>query len=266
MVDLTGLLGDLRAEGDELDELVARLPETEWARPTPAAGWTIAHQVAHLAWTDDQALLAATDGEAFKLATIEALAENMEPNEWVNQTAEEGARVPPAELLERWRSGRARLEAALAAVPDGTRLPWYGPDMTAASMATARLMETWAHATDVFDAVGIRRAPTARLRHVAHIGVRTRNWAYAAHNLDAPAEPFRIELVAPDGESWTWGPQDAAQRITGPALDFCLLVTQRVHRDDTALVAVGPDADTWLDIAQAFAGLPGDGRKPGERV
>ena len=34
-----------------------------------------------------------------------------------------------------------------------------------------------------------------------------------------------------------------------------------MHRDDTDLVADGADADRWLDIAQAFAGPPGAGRR-----
>ena len=50
----------------------------------------------------------------------------------------------------------------------------------------------------------------------------------------------------------------------GPALDFCLLVTQRRHRDDVAIGVEGRAADEWLDIAQAFAGPPGDGRQPGQ--
>jgi uncharacterized protein (TIGR03084 family) len=135
--------------------------------------------------------------------------------------------------------------------------------MSVASMASARLMESWAHGQDVADALAVTRTPTARLRHVAHIGVRTRDFAYAVNDRTAPAEPFRVELTAPDGDAWAWGPKDATQRVTGPALDFCLRVTQRRHRDDLALVAVGPDADAWLDIAQAFAGPPGAGRPAG---
>jgi uncharacterized protein (TIGR03084 family) len=61
---------------------------------------------------------------------------------------------------------------------------------------------------------------------------------------------------------WTYGPEDAEQRATGPALDFCLLATRRRHRADLALRAEGKDADQWLDIAQAFAGAPGTGREP----
>jgi uncharacterized protein (TIGR03084 family) len=134
--------------------------------------------------------------------------------------------------------------------------------MSVASMATARLMETWAHGLDVTDALGLRPSVSPRLRHVAHLGVRTRDFAFGQNGLPAPAEPFRVELIGPDGEVWAWGPEDAAQRVTGPALDFCLRVTQRRHRDDLDLSATGADADRWLDLAQAFAGDPGSGRPP----
>jgi uncharacterized protein (TIGR03084 family) len=134
--------------------------------------------------------------------------------------------------------------------------------MSPTSMATARFMETWAHGLDIDEALGVRSEPTDRVRHVAHLGVRTRNFAFGVHGLDAPAEEFRIELKAPSGELWTWGPEDAAQRVTGSAYDFCLLATQRRHREDLDLYAEGPDADAWLDIAQAFAGPPGTGREP----
>jgi uncharacterized protein (TIGR03084 family) len=121
-------------------------------------------------------------------------------------------------------------------------------------------METWAHAQDVTDALGVEHLSGAALRQVAYLGVRTRDFAYVLHDRTPPPEAFRVELHAPDGELWTWGPDDAAQLVTGPAVDFCLLVTQRRHRADLALTATGNDADAWLDIAQAFAGPPGGGR------
>lgn len=259
MAALDAVLTDLTAEGDALDTLVADLEPGAWARPTPAAGWTIAHQIAHLAWTDEGATLAATDAEAFQ--ELVALAWQ-DPTGFVDTAAEAGAQAAPAELLGNWRTGRERVVAALAAYPEGQRLPWYGPPMSATSMATARIMETWAHGEDVADALGVARAPTARLKHVAHIGVRARNFAFSVHELAPPAEEFRVELTAPDGGLWTWGAAGAAQRVTGPALDFCLLVTQRRHLDDTALTAQGSDAVKWLTIAQAFAGVPGGGREP----
>jgi uncharacterized protein (TIGR03084 family) len=253
------VLDDLRSESEEVDLLVRELSEVGWAAPTPAPGWTIAHQIAHLAWTDRAALLAATDPDAFAAETEKALAA---PDRFVDDGAEEGAALPPAELLGRWRVGRERLQSALRAAPPGARFPWYGPPMSATSMGTARLMETWAHGQDVADALGVVREPTDRLRHVAWIGIRARDYAYLVRGLTPPAEPFRVELTAPDGEEWLYGPQGATQRISGPALDFCLLVTQRVHRDDTALTAEGADAAHWLTIAQAFAGPAGPGRAP----
>lgn len=261
VADVGAVLEDLAAEGADLDALVADLPPATWARPTPSEGWTIAHQIAHLLWTDDVAHLAITDEDAFGGYLERALADI---DGFVDKSTAELVATPAPDLLARWRAGRAALIEALAGVAHGQKLPWFGPPMSATSMATARLMETWAHGQDVADALGSKRTPTARLRNIAHIGVRARDFAFVANDLPVPAEPFRYELEGPGGDTWAWGPDDAAQRVTGPALDFCLLVTQRRHRDDLALTAVGDDARAWLRIAQAFAGPPGAGRQPGQ--
>ena len=256
---LTTLLADLQAEGDRLDALVADLDEQGWRTPTPAEGWDVATQVAHLAWTDEVAVAAATDKQRWAEYVVEAISD---PTGYVDAEALAGGRVPPPERLAGWRAARANLQETLRGVPDGHKMPWFGPPMSATSMATARFMETWAHALDVAEALGIDPEPTDRIRHVAYLGVRTRNYAFGVNSLEPPIEEFRIELVAPSGETWTWGPEDARQRVTGSAYDFCLRVTQRRHRDDLDLVADGPDADRWLDLAQAFAGPPGPGREP----
>jgi uncharacterized protein (TIGR03084 family) len=257
-VNVDELLTDLAAESADLDDRVAPLDARGWARLTPAEGWTIGHQIAHLVWTDRVSLLAATDEQAF-YAELSRAAHGFD--DYVDRAAAAALR-PPDELLPRWRAGRRALADALRAVPAGEKLPWYGSRMSPASMATARLMETWAHGQDVADALGQTRTPTARLRHVAHLGVRTLGHSFATRGRDAPTTPVRVELVAPDGTEWAYGPADAPDRVTGPALDFCLLVTQRRHRADLALLATGPVADEWLDIAQAFAGPPGTGRAP----
>ncbi|MFC9762598.1 TIGR03084 family metal-binding protein [Rhodococcus jostii] len=263
MAELQRFIDDLCAESDSLDALVADLPDSRWADPTPAEGWTIAHQIGHLLWTDEAALLAITDPDGF---TEQLTVAASNPAGFVDAGAEEHARRQPAELLAAWRSARARLAEALLSVPPGQKILWYGPPMKAASMATARLMETWAHGQDVADALSVPRKPTERLKSIAHLGVRTRDFAYAVNELAPPAEEFRVELTAPDLVSvWTWGPEDAAQKVTGPAEDFCLLVTQRANRADLALEATGADADAWLNIAQAFAGPAGGGREAGTR-
>ncbi len=251
------IVADLRAESDDIDALVAPLPADRWADPTPAPGWTIAHQIGHLLWTDRVALTAVTDEAEFAAVLAAAQAD---PTGFVDAGAEELAAVAPAELLADWRATRTRLHEALLAVPDGRKLPWFGPPMSAASMATARLMETWAHGLDVADALGVKRRATERLRSIAHIGVRTRDYAFVINNLAPPTEPFLVELRGPGGDTWSWGPPDAAQRVAGSAEDFCFLVTQRRPLNALDITAQGPDAQRWLEIAQAFAGPPGPGR------
>ena len=266
---LQGLLDDLTAEGDQLRLTVERLGPEGWARPTPAPGWTVATQVVHLLWTDEVAVLAAHSHESpeAKAAWDDVvLAAINDPMGYVDAAAFELAELPRDEAMARWSDSRSALRSALSGLPAGQKMPWFGPPMSAASMATARFMETWAHAHDVYDAAGERYQPTDRIRPVAHLGVRTRNYAYSVHQEEPPADEFRVELTAPSGELWVWGPDDAAapgkvQSVTGSAYDFCLLVTQRVNRADTDLVAVGADAEHWLSIAQAFAGPPGPGRE-----
>jgi uncharacterized protein (TIGR03084 family) len=249
------LCDELTAEHEDLDRIVAGA-DLEIA--TPAPGWTIRDQITHLWFFDQRALLALTDPDAFRVDAEELLRRG------TDAANDEGRALPAPELLERWRDDRRRLVAHARTVDPKLRVPWYGPAMGARSFITARLMETWAHGQDVADALGVRRVPTDRLRHVAHIGVGARPFSYIANGREPNEAPVRVELIGPSGDTWTWGPQDAADRVTGPALDFCLLVTQRRHRDDVAVAAEGATADEWLDIAQAFAGPPGEGRRPGQ--
>lgn len=259
MSRLDGVLTDLAAEGDRLEAVLISLTDAQWDTPTPAEGWNIAAQVAHLAWTDEVAVAAANDKETWDSWVLAAM-EN--PDGFVDEQALAGAQLPPAELLARWQDSRRACAAALRGLPDGATMPWFGPPMAPSSMATARFMETWTHAHDVYEALGVEPQVTDEIRNVAHLGVRTRNFAFANHQITPPTEEFRVELVAPSGELWTWGPESATQRVEGPAYDFCLVVTQRVHRSDTELTAVGDDAEEWLSIAQCFAGPPGGGREP----
>ena len=161
---------------------------------------------------------------------------------------------------------RTGLIAAVHDLDPSTRVPWYGPDMTVASSITTRIMETWAHGQDCFDALGVEHEPSGTLYHVAFIGARALPNSYRANRREVPDTPVRVELAAPDGTTWVFGADDAQQVVRGTAMDFCLLVTQRRHRDDTDLVADGDVAAEWLTIAQAFAGPPGAGRQPGEFV
>lgn len=253
---LSAICDDLVAERADLSAVIQTAGGSVWEVQTPALGWSVLDQLVHLAWFDEATTTALRDPSAFRAHRSEVLADvdgfvarvtrdhrGRSPDEitsWLNQTGEE--------LV-----GVARRADPLR------RVPWYGPDMTPTSMITARIMETWAHGQDVVDALHVIRPATERLRHVAFIGWRALANSFRAHGRPVPDAPVRVELGA-----WSFGPADAANVVRGSAVDFCLLVTQRRHRDDTDLVAEGPVASEWMTIAQAFAGPPGTGRKPGQ--
>ncbi len=260
---LATVLADLSAEGVDLDALVSA-DGVDLATPTPAPGWTIGHQIGHLRWTDELTVLAGSDPAGFRAATS-TLTDPAGLAQAIEDGARLGAGTPAEELLASWRTGRVAVIDALCKVPSGARLDWIGPPMGAGTMASARIMETWAHGQDIADGLGIARTPTDRLRHVAELGVRTRDHAFRTNRLPLPPDPFLIELAAPSGAIWSWGPPEAVERVSGPAVDFALLVTQRRHPDDLHLTATGPLAQQWITIAQAFAGAPGEGRAPSGR-
>jgi uncharacterized protein (TIGR03084 family) len=250
------LCDDLRAERADLLDVLGGLDEGRWRTPTPAPGWAIVDQITHLAWFDDASRTAIVDPERFRASRREVLAD---VDGFVDSVARDNRARPGAEVRA-WlrRAGDDLVVAARAADPT-VRVPWYGPDMTLASMVTARIMETWAHGQDVVDALGVDREPSPRLRHVAFLGWKAVANSFRTHGRPEPTAPVRVEL----GDV-ALGPDDAVDVVRGSLLDFCLVATQRRHPDDTDLVAEGPVATEWLTIAQAFAGPSGVGRQPGQ--
>jgi uncharacterized protein (TIGR03084 family) len=256
VTDVREVAADLRAEQEALDALVAGLTGEQWGLATPSPGWSVADQIGHLTYFDAAAASAIADPPAFTASVEQLIAADDRDALTLHR------HLAPPELLEAWRANRRRLADASATLDDGTRVPWYGPSMGAKSFLTARLMECWAHGQDVADALGVERVATDRLRHVARLGVITRGWSYANRGLEPPPGDVRVALAGPSGAPWRFGPDDAAGVVTGPALDFCLVVTQRRHVDDTALQVIGDVARDWLEKAQAFAGPPTDGPAP----
>ncbi len=250
-LDYASLIADLRAESMLLTDRLTGLADQRWALLTPAEGWTIHDQVSHLAFFDNSACLALSDADKFREHADELMAAGMDfPDRIVAQHRS----LTPESLLNWFTASRQHLLDDLAAEDPRRRLPWFGPDMSVASAATARLMETWAHGHDIYEALNLGHSPTPGLRGIAHLGVATFEFSHRVHGLPVPDEPVRVELRSPEGELWTWGPPDAATRISGTATDFVLTVTQRRHWRETNLIAEGTTAAGWLDIAQAFAG------------
>lgn len=255
-----GLVADLVAEREELCALLAEQDDAFWTRPTPAEGWTTHDEIAHLAFFDDVTRTAVSDAEAFgmfidRMGDLQTYVDGVGPRH---------ARLSPDEMVEWWtRAGESLAVAALEADPS-VRVPWFGPSMSLASKLTARIMETWAHGQDIYDTAGVPREPSARLQHVARIGVLAFPNSFRSRGLATPHAVVHIDLEAPDGSRWTWGDPGSVDTVRGTAEDFCLVVTQRRHRADTGLEAHGPVAKQWMDVAQAFAGPPGAGRAAGQ--
>lgn len=250
------LLDDLVAETDAFDGVLDTVDDAGLDRASAAEGWSIRDQVSHLAGFDEAGLRAATDPEGFLIDLEQRLSEGNDP---IEEYRQRGAAMSGLELRRWWQESRDSLLDALGRLDPQTRVPWYGPPMSAMSHATARLMETWAHGLDVRDVTGFEPAASERLRHVAHIGIGARGFSFVNRGLEPPTEPILVALRGPSGDEWTWGPADAVDQVRAPALDFCLHVTQRRHRSEVTIETSGPVATAWMDIAQAFAGPPGLG-------
>lgn len=263
---MKNICSDLENQYLELENLVAGLDEAQWRLETPFFNWTIFDEVGHIAFFDHEALLAIEETEQFKQrvnGVAEVILTGGSMPAYTNQLL---GLDSPENLMSLWRDTRTRLLQRLGEMAPRDRVPWYGPDMSARSFTTARLMETWAHSQDVFDTLCIKRNNGAGLRHVAHIGVITFGWSFMVRGLPVPEFTPRVELTGPGGENWDWGETNAPERVAGSAEEFCLVATQRRHVADTSLQADGETVKKWLTFAQAFAGAPQDHPEPGSRV
>lgn len=247
---MDAICDDLQAEHAALDAVVADISEEMWTTATPAEGWDVKDTIVHLIQADVAARLAVDDPDGF----VDAKAKMMS-GAGLEFFASTNGR-PGNEILALWRDERSKMLTAFRSRGPKDRIPWFGPDMSTLSFATARLMEAWSHGQDIADTVGASWPATDRLRHVCHIGVTTRGWSYMVRGMEHPGGDVHLALTSPSGEVWTWGPEDAADRITGSAEEFALVATQRRQASSTSLVAQGDLASEWLSIAQAFAGEP----------
>jgi uncharacterized protein (TIGR03084 family) len=269
MSALDQLLADLEAEYEDARGLVDALPDdaSEWDLPTPAEGWAVRDQVSHLAFFDDLGRMAMVEPEVFAVKAEGIIESGRDP---MQEHLVVGRSMGGDALLEWWGRAHRAMADAFAGADPSARVPWFGPPMGVMSFVSARLMETWAHGQDLADAFGRVRVASDRLRHVAHLGVRARPFSYAVRGLAVPEGRIDVVLAAPSGAEWAWEVGEgvdgvasvSAGSVSGPALDFCLVVTQRRNLADTDLVIMGDAATEWMEIAQAFAGPPGSGRAP----
>jgi uncharacterized protein (TIGR03084 family) len=246
----------LRAECAALEAFLRGLSREDWQRHTTFYGWTVADEVMHLCQVDGFGQTALDRPEAFPdlVAWVRAgQAAGIELSQRMRETC--GALEPEA-LMAVWHKGWNQLADGLDKADDDRRLPWFGPDIRPQSFANARQMEVWAHGQDIYDLFGVERHSGDRIRTICDLGVRTHGYTFAQRGLDRPTPP-EVVLTAPGGSTWAWN-EGAGERVSGSAVDFALVVTQRRRVGDTELVATGEGAEVWLAIAQCFAGEPRD--------
>jgi uncharacterized protein (TIGR03084 family) len=254
---MRALIEELAAEQAHLDSILSDLNDTDWDQVTAAAPWTIRDTVAHLAFFDERQTQAIEDPAGFAEEVNERLSGDYD--RYMGHAIDRGRSMEPAGVLAWWREARKRELEALATTKADQRLAWYGPPMKAESAITARLMETWAHGHDIVETLGIQRSPTTRLFRIAELGVKTYSWSFLNRGLLVPTEKVRVALRGPAGSTRVWN-DGAANSITGPVEEFCLVVAQRINYRDTNLVVEGELAQKWMETAQIFAGPPGAGR------
>jgi uncharacterized protein (TIGR03084 family) len=243
------LLDDLLAEQRALQERLRSIDPDAWLQPTPARGWDVRDTVAHLADTDEMAIATATGapGSLNERAATAASGEDV-----TYRGVLHGRRRSGPQVLAWWESTIAALREMFESLDPNVRVPW-GIGMRPPSLVTARLMETWAHGLDACTAVGVASVDSDRLAHVAWLATRALPYAYTLAGRDQPPEPLRVELTLPSGAEWTYGPADAANRITGPASEYCRVFAHRSRLTDArGLRAEGPAATAALSVARAF--------------
>jgi uncharacterized protein (TIGR03084 family) len=250
------ILSDLKAEQESLDQFLSTLTEPQWDLATPAEGWTVRDSVSHIAHIDEVAL-------AFIRGDTSALDEVKKFGlKYTTVKAQKGREMKVSEILPWWRRARKVLLDKLSKCDPKQRIPWFAIPMGARAFATARLMETWAHGLDCFDAFGVEPEDTDRLRHVALMAYMARPYAYQVNGLSLPQAPLRLELMLLSGHLWTYGEQNATDRIKGKVGEFCRVAVRRRHWKDTNLEIEGDEAKRFIEIVQTYAGPPGSGRKP----
>ena len=239
------ILSDLVAEQQFLDQFLQRISLRDWDRPTAAKGWTIRDTISHLADSEELAAGAiAGTADLTRYRSGDILDE-------LNQVAvSQGRKMRPQDVIEWWRGGRAKVVEPLSHMKASDRIAWSNGSISARTLATIRLMETWAHGLDIYKAMGADIEDTQRIRHICWLGWKSLPYAFKIAEEDYA--PIRVEVIGPGYAKWVYGPEDAADVIKGSAGDFARLVVRRMEPDETRLRVTGDTAEKAMKLARAY--------------
>ena len=238
----------------ETASVVDSLTDAECGASTRCVGWTVTDVLLHLAQSDEMAIASLT-GEFGAVAVDES------PGRVGGTTVDEGVALmverergaPFIDVVERWTSGVTQLVAVLSAMDLSTRVPWVAGELSARTLATTRMSETWIHTGDIAEAVGRELVPTDRLKLIARLAWRTLPYAFSSAGRTMSG-PVAFHLVGPSGEQWEFLPEEpAATTISGTAVDLCAVAARRMDPLTTALRGEGPDTSDVLTLIRTYA-------------
>jgi uncharacterized protein (TIGR03084 family) len=248
------VLTALAEQHAELAGLLADLDERDWRRTSRCEDWSVADVILHLAQTDELAIASARG--RFPEAVV-ALSEGLGRAESVDDGADamvtrERGEGGPA-VRARWEQSATMLREALAATDPHARVVWVAGELSARTLATTRLAESWIHTGDVAAPFGVDPRPTDRLWHVARLAWRTLPYAFARCGREL-AGPVALHLVSPSGSAWDFVPDtEPLTVISGGAVGLCLVAARRTEPRETDLVGEGPDAVAALELIRTYA-------------
>jgi len=258
---------DFRDECNAVYSILENLKEQDYEMPTQFKGWTFNNVIGHLHVWNYAADISLKDGDEWKNfanSALQALGNGSSMNEF-EQTITKGIQGP--ELLSMWKEYYIDMTERFAVADPKKRVKWMGPDMSVRSSISARHMETWAHAQELYDSLGLDRVNEDRIKNIVIIGNNTFKWCFTVHKKTLPSiKPF-LKLTSPSGAIWEYNEPSEEHKIEGYAEEFCQVVTQVRNIKDVNLKLTGSIADEWMSVAQCFAGgaeqppLPGTRRK-----
>ncbi len=247
------ILSALADQHAETALLINKMSESDWATPTRCEGWSNSDVVLHLAQSDEMAV-ASLKGQLPEAAPgTFGRGGGGSVDESVALMVERERGSPFPEVLARWTSSATGLVGALDAMDLSTRFRWVAGELSARTLATTRLSETWIHTGDIADSLGVELVATERLKLIARLAWRTLPYAFGSAGRTMSG-PVAFRLVAPSGEHWEFLPDErAATTIEGSAIELCAVAARRMDPSVSSLSGEGPDVADVLALVRTYA-------------
>ncbi|HWC39439.1 MAG TPA: maleylpyruvate isomerase family mycothiol-dependent enzyme [Acidimicrobiales bacterium] len=251
MTARTEIVAAVAEQNAELSGHLSILDDQDWQRPSGCEGWSVCDVVLHLAQTNELATASADGRMAEAIAELAGSGGGGSVDDGADFLVARERGQPASAVRDRWETSTEALRQRFEDTDPHQRLEWVAGQVSARTLATTRLAETWIHAGDIGVASGWAPAPTDRLWHVARLAWRTLPYAFARAGRDQPGA-IAFELRGPNGDLWSFEPDsEATTTVRGDAVELCLVAAQRLRPDDASLRVDGPDP--VLELVRTYA-------------